>query len=539
MTGGAAGADAVTSAGPAEQRYRHLIENSPDAICVHQAGRLVYLNAAGVRWMAATSADQLVGRPITDFVHPDSVPQLLASIASLRESGDASQPTDAVMLRLDGTTLEVEAISVLSVWDGRPAFQVVFRDPSAERHAQAALRFQAALVDHVSDAIIATTADGLVTAWNRAAEQIYRIAADRALGRPVSAVVGCALDPARLVAAGGRETATHWASDGGCLAIRVSAAAMDDGFVLLCTDQTALRRAEQHFETVVTSLEEGVVVIDGRRRLQSINPAARRILGIDTDELMDEYLRGERDMPVYDVDGNRIRLRDQPIMRTLRNAVTVTRHVLCVERHDGNRVWLSLNSRPLNPAEHNRSAVLLSFSDITAQRSATERLAYEATHDSLTGLPNRASVVNRLSRLAETGDTLAAVLFIDLDDFKTINDSLGHDAGDTVIQIAAERLRQALRADDVVGRLGGDEFVALVLGHIDRLRLHQLVTRLHDMLSEPIAIAGTTVYIGASIGVVPMADRLSAEPLTVLREADRAMYAAKAKGRRTSHYAVD
>lgn len=111
-----------------EQRYRRLVEHSRDAICVHERGRVVYVNAARVRWIGAQSSAQLVGHPITEFVHPDSVPAMLARTASLRHEGDTSPPSEAVMLRCDGTTLDVAAVAVLTVWEGRPAYQVIFRD---------------------------------------------------------------------------------------------------------------------------------------------------------------------------------------------------------------------------------------------------------------------------------------------------------------------------------------------------------------------------------------------------------------------------
>src|SRR5271163_4234812 len=157
-----------------EQRYRRLLDHSPDAIAVHERGRVVYINPAGVRRIGGQSSADLVGRVITEFVHPDSVPAMLTRIAALRHEGDTSPRSEAVMLRFDGTTLDVEAVSMLTVWEGRPAYQVIFRDLSARKAAEAALRSQAALATHVSDAIIATTFTGIVTNWNPAAEAIYR-----------------------------------------------------------------------------------------------------------------------------------------------------------------------------------------------------------------------------------------------------------------------------------------------------------------------------------------------------------------------------
>ena len=167
----------------AELRYRRRVQHSPDPICVHEGGRVVYVNAAGVRWIGAQSSAELVGHAITEFVHPDSVPAMRARIASLRREGDTSGPSEAVMLRFDGTTLDVEAVSVLTVWEGRPAYQLIFRDLSAQTAAEA-VRCQAALATHVSDAIIATTSTGMVTNWNPAAEAIYRRPAGTSAGAP-------------------------------------------------------------------------------------------------------------------------------------------------------------------------------------------------------------------------------------------------------------------------------------------------------------------------------------------------------------------
>jgi PAS domain S-box-containing protein len=172
-----------------EQRYRRSVDHSPDAIAVHEGGRVVYINPAGVRWIGAQSSAELVGHLITEFVHPDSVPEMLARIAALQHEGDTCPPSEAVMLRIDGTTLDVEAVSMLTVWEGRPAYQVIFRDLSVQKAAEAALRSQAALVTQVSDAIIATTFAGIVTNWNPAAEAIYRRPAARALALPANPAI--------------------------------------------------------------------------------------------------------------------------------------------------------------------------------------------------------------------------------------------------------------------------------------------------------------------------------------------------------------
>lgn len=525
----------------AELRYRRLVDHSPDAICVHENGRIVYINPAGVRWMAGESADQLLGHRITDFVDADSIPAMLARITLLRQEGDASEPSEAKLLRFDGTIMDVEAVSVLTAWDGRPAYQVVFRDLSAQKAAEATLRYQAALVNHVSDAIIATTPTGMVTSWNPAAEAVYRRPATQTLAAPVSEAVGAPLHPAQIVAAGGVVHTTHYAGDGSALAVRVSAAAMDNGYVLVSCDQTALRRAERYFQTVVSSLEEGVVVIGPDGRVESANPAALRLFGVDGEDLAADHDERIRAFPLYDEDGHVVDVGRRPAVETQRTGQPTEAIVFGVDRPDGQRVWLSGGTCLLNPDDPDNSAVLLSLRDVTAQRARDERLARDAYHDALTGLPNRAFIETHLTEALQPANqgNVAAVFYLDLDNLKTINDSLGHHAGDTAIQVAAQRLRAALRTDDIVGRLGGDEFVAVLAGSGPRQDFDQVADRMHATLSEPVVVEDKILSLSASIGIAVVRTDEPRSAAQLLRDADYAMYEAKTAGQGRSCYFAD
>src|SRR3984885_15054385 len=261
----------------ADHQYRWLLDHSPVAMCVHVGGRYVYVNQTLVRKLGAQSAGQLLGRKITDFIHPDSRAAVRDQIAARQHDGDTSPPLEMVIVTLDGLTREVEALAVQTQWEGKPAHKVVFRDVGAQKATEANLRFQAALVYHVSDAIISTTTAGFVTSWNPAAAAIYRRSAVDALGMPISEVVATDIDLAAIVAGGGVVNTTHRAGDGSELAVRVSVSRMNDGFVVSCANQTALRRAEQLCQVVVASLQEGVVVIRADGTVESANPATLRI----------------------------------------------------------------------------------------------------------------------------------------------------------------------------------------------------------------------------------------------------------------------
>jgi diguanylate cyclase (GGDEF)-like protein/PAS domain S-box-containing protein len=534
----------VSLASDAEQRYRWLLDHSPVGICVHVDGRYVYVNEALVRTMAAESADQLLGRRVADFLHPDSQTAVRDFIAARRHEGDATPALEITVLPLDGTTLTVEALGVRTRWEGKPGHKVIFRDLSAQKAVEAGLRFQAALVTHVSDAIIATTPHGHVTSWNPAAETIYGSTAAHALGLPVSEVVGAPLDPASIIAGGGVEHATHRAADGSALTMRVSVSPMSDGYVVLCADQTALRRAEQHFQTVVRSLEEGVVVIGAGGDVEFVNPAALRIVGVPETGIDAIEFAKLASVSVYDGHGALLSPDQQPVLKTLTGSPRQAT-VYGIDRpSDGQRTWLSVNWSLLDPTDPARSSVLVSFVDITESHNAHQQLLHQATHDLLTGLPNRARVLASMTESIEaTQHRLGAVLFIDFDNFKAINDALGHHAGDTVLQIAAQHLDQVLRPGDVVGRVGGDEFVALLAAPLEPAEINDVANRLHAALAEPIAVdhhidptATRYVWISASIGLVTVCADDSRTAEEILRDADLAMYQAKRTGQATSRY---
>jgi diguanylate cyclase (GGDEF)-like protein/PAS domain S-box-containing protein len=527
------------SRGPVEERYRQLLEHSPDPLCVHADGRVVYVNPAGVRGIAAQSADELVGRMITDFVHPDSIAPMLDRISALERDGDSSTPSEAVMLRLDGSPVDAEVVSVLTRWDGKPAYQVIFRDLTMVKAAEAALRYQAALVTHATDAIIGTTLAGTVTSWNPAAETIYRRPARHALAMSISDAVGAPVDPAAIVDRGGVEHVVHQSADGIPLCIRISAAAMNNGYVLVCSDHTALRRAERRFQTVVNSLDEGVVVLDALGQPESMNPAARHILGLPESGAVPESYLSNISRRLSDADGRPMPDGRQLVERALAAGLPVRNKIVGYDRPDGSRRWLSVNCRPLDPAESGPQAMLASFIDITDQHNTQVQLNHQANHDWLTGLPNRAYAEARASlALRSDPPELAAVVFIDLDNLKAVNDAFGHQAGDTVIRTAAQRLRGALRADDFIARHGGDEFVALLFGHTNDVVLDHLTERLHAALAPPVDVAGGQFTLTASIGVAHVKPGETRDAAQLLCDADAAMYKAKVH-RATTHYAED
>jgi diguanylate cyclase (GGDEF)-like protein/PAS domain S-box-containing protein len=521
--------------GLTEEGYRRLVERSPDGICVYANGRVVFANDAGVRLMLADSSEQLVDRPISDFVDTESISAMRSGVADLREVGDCTAQYSAQMIRMDGSLLAIEVVVVLTVWDDEPALQVITRDVSTRQASEAALRYQAALVNHVSDAIIGTSKTGLVNSWNPAAETIYGHSAAEAYGQSISELVGAAIDPAAIVASGGVVHSHHRSADGATLDVRVSAAVMPDGYVFVCCDLTALHRAEQYFEAIVASMAEGVIVIGEDQCIKSINPAAVAIMGVGAEYVGTDFFAITDQFPFYDHEGVDIPPHIRPARAVLRTGVPFFNQVFGFDRMDGQRIWLMSSCRLLNPDLRGQSDMLMSFTDVTNERAAAHKVMFYASHDALTRLPNRASVLRKINRALSAPDgqgQLRAVLFIDIDDLKATNDTLGHTAGDDLLRAASQCLLSVMEDGDVAGRLGGDEFVVLVCRDVGRHEVDEMVERLRTELNKPTTIGATTTPIRASVGVVEVLPTEQRTADEILRDADLAMYEAKRANRR-------
>jgi diguanylate cyclase (GGDEF)-like protein/PAS domain S-box-containing protein len=505
-------------------RYRLLVELSPDAICVHDGGLITYVNPATVDMLGADSSAQIVGQPIDEFVDADSVAAMQERIASLTTPGTTSAPAEAELVRFDGGRLLVESVSVRTMWEGRPAYQAILRDITTQRDAEAALHSQAALVQHVSDAIIATTRGGVVTSWNPAAEAVYGVPGAEAIGREVGKVVGAPLVPREVLAGGGVSQVTHRHADGSPLEIRVSAAEMEDGFVLVCADETARRLAERHFRTVVTVLDEGVIVFAASGLIESVNPAAERILGVSAAELIGSRITTRQ---AFDGSGAPVAPEDYPSVLVRETGRQASR-VVWSRRPDGRTVWLSITSRALFPNDQPPHAVVTSFTDITERVRNTEILHYQATHDELTGLPNRKGINELLADQLHGGSERLAVLFCDIDNFKRVNDSLGHEAGDELLTELARRLRRGLPDGCTAARLSGDEFL-VICTDVDAVGgLGALAQWVAEFLRTVVPVRHQLVSVSASVGAAMLTGTMTVDDL--LRHADVAMFNAKKHG---------
>ncbi|MBS1869455.1 MAG: EAL domain-containing protein [Actinobacteria bacterium] len=299
--------------------------------------------------------------------------------------------------------------------------------------------------------------------------------------------------------------------------------------------EAALAESEERNRGVVHALEEGLLIYGADGRVLSCNAAAVRILGVLEEELL-YRTAGEWPVTIRLEDGTELADDAMPSQRALQNRVVQRDAVLKIERPDGSEVWTSVSSHPLvREGELRPYGAVTAFSDITERRRAQEQIAFLAYHDPLTKLPNRALLDEHLAlglaRARRSGHAVA-LLYVDLDDFKAVNDSLGHAAGDELLRRIAVRLRGVVRSTDLLARQGGDEFLILLtdLETDPRMAAEAVAKQVEQALLEPFSIADAEFEIGSSIGIsIYPHDANDADQL--MRHADAAMYEVKQAGR--------
>lgn len=292
-------------------------------------------------------------------------------------------------------------------------------------------------------------------------------------------------------------------------------------------DITLRKKAEQQLQIAARVYEqagEAIVVMDENALIQTVNSAFEKLTGRDEEHAKDtcfwSLLRLGRESD--DTDSLRNKLESEGFWQ---GEVAINR-----SDDDTLAVWLTVNR--IQAADSDKSAFVAVFADISNLKESQRKAEYLATHDSLTGLPNRTLFHDRLEHAIELGKrhkTEVGLLFIDLDNFKNLNDTLGHDAGDDLLVEAAERLKTVARETDTVARLGGDEFT-VVIADCTMSAAERIARQTLDVMSQPFIISRRKYFMSASIGIAFFpTDGL--DITTLVKAADTAMYRAKENGR--------
>jgi diguanylate cyclase (GGDEF)-like protein/PAS domain S-box-containing protein len=321
-----------------------------------------------------------------------------------------------------------------------------------------------------------------------------------------------------------------------------------EGLVISARDLTDRRRAEadlreaqERFRSAFEHAPIGMALVSLDGRVLRVNRALVGILGRSEPEL----LRATVTELSHAEDRGTARA---SIARLLAGEAPSDRHEQRFLHADGHTVWLSVSTSLVRDVDDRPLYFVTQMEDVTERKASGEALAHQAIHDPLTGLPNRMRFVQRLGRVlarAAASHQRVAVLFLDLDRFKVVNDSLGHTAGDRLLVAVADRLSATMGPTDVVARFGGDEFVVLLQNVTSEETAELVAEQLAAVVAKPVALVEGEVFVTASIGIALSEGHDT--PETLLRNADAAMYRAKELGRDraelfdapTHHRAVD
>ena len=422
------------------------------------------------------------------------------------------------------------------------------KSDGAESYA-AVERFQT-ILDHAHTAVFMKDLLGRYLVANGEAEQILGVGREQLIGRTDDEVVGPdvaaalrAADVATLASSEPIQVEEKVPGPDGRIRTYLSvkfALRDDDGQPYatagIATDITerkqieaALRRSEQQFSLAFDGAPYGMslaeLLPDGTARLVRVNQAACALAGYDAAEL--KVLGPWALVPPEDQ--ARVAAALGELTSRPGDSVRVEHGMLS---RDGTLRWVSHSLAVVPDADSVGQLLISHFEDMTDRRSAEIRLAHMAFHDPLTGLANRAMLRDRLEQgllRQPRHEGVVAVLFSDLDRFKIVNDSLGHDVGDGLLVEVAARLLTAVRLGDTVARFGGDEFVVLAEGVPDERAAAELAGRLHQALEAPFHVGGRDLVLEASIGVA-IGNSPDQRPEDLLRDADTAMYRAKSRG---------
>jgi len=402
-----------------EERYRLLVEALPECVFVHSEGAIVFVNQAALDMVGAASPEEVLGRSVMSFVHPDSLATVSARVQMMMQEGLRAPMMTERFLRLDGSAFFAEAIATPLVYDGKPSIQVVMRDISEQRAAQAELEFKSFLADHAIDGIL-------------------------------------------------------------------------------------VRRVED-------------------RKIIYVNDALCALMGATRERLVGRSVRGFIAPDSLD---------------------SVDRHVASVEKYGSGMFETVLQNASGEQAPVEVHSVLVPYGDdhvivslvrdIAMRRHAEEALEHATVHDALTGLPSRALFNDRLEHAVAAATRNCrpmALLFMDIDMFKTVNDSLGHSVGDELLVAVAQRVQGVVRAVDTVARRGGDEYHIILTELSGPEDAAGAAEKILSSIRVPFDIGGHEIHISASLGVAMHGGDGDMSAATLIRNADMAMYSAKEGGR--------
>jgi diguanylate cyclase (GGDEF)-like protein/PAS domain S-box-containing protein len=540
-----------------EEKYRNIFDFAPVGIYQStRSGRIVTVNATLARMLGYDSVEELLGRKMSDvYFRPEEREEVIHRFGV---SGYAAD-WEVRWRRKDGTPLWIQ-LNAHSV--GATGNEILYegfvsditeRKKAAESVASANAQRKAVLEAATRVSIIATDAVGLITVFNAGAERLLGYSSDEMIGRQnirsvhvpeeldghaqrLSAELGRPVQGLealikRAALRGVEEGEWSYVSRSGArLTVQLSVTALRSedgsitGYLHVANDLTERKRAEETLRTqsaAMTASMDGIAILTENAELSYLNDALATLYGYHSPDL----LVGRSWSVLFEP------------AEFERVTTTILPGVKKDGRWRGEAVGLRRDGgtfpQEISLTAIDRGGMVCVARDITERTYAEEQIKHLAYHDALSGLPNRLLFKDRLTvaiSRAQRDKTRLAVLFLDLDRFKVINDSLGHNVGDQLLQSVAWRVQSCLRDSDTVARLGGDEFTLLLPHLIHSEDAARVAEKLLEAIRNPITIEGREFFITTSIGISLFPeDGNDAE--TLIKNADTAMYQAKEQGR--------
>lgn len=537
------GATTLLEGSGRDARYGKLIEWSPFPMVVHCDGQVVFANPSALSLIGASSESEVLGTKVLDWVHPDYHSAVLARTQAVLRDGVTTPPMEQKFFKIDGSLIDIETQSTRVIFNDKVAVSVALRDITERKLAFATAQQYQAVVQASMDGFWITDGKGRIIEANEAICKMHGYTRDELIGLHIPDIEADespeeAADHMRAMVENGyvRFEARHRRRDLSIFYVDVSVLfvpTLGDRFFAFVRDITAQKQSQERLQVAANVFEharEGILVTDANACIIEVNQAFTRITGYTRSEVLG---------------------RNPSLLRSGRHTedfYAAMWNVLAAQGHWSGEVWNRRKSGDIYPELITISAVLDTqgqvkqyvglFSDITKVKEHESRLDQIAHYDPLTNLPNRLLLADRLQQAmmhAQRRSRKVAIIYVDLDGFKAINDAHGHDAGDSMLIHVAGRMKHALRDGDTLSRIGGDEFVAVLNdldGSADSIAL---LERMLSAASEPLLHEAHLVQVTASIGATffPQSRDIDADQL--LRQADHAMYQAKIAGKNRFH----
>ncbi|MDO8722696.1 MAG: diguanylate cyclase [Syntrophales bacterium] len=540
--------EALAALRKSEDRYRDLVENSGDFICIHDLdGKLISVNKMAER-LIGFPQERLIGRNIREMLDPQVRKEFTSYLATIGETGAAQGLMRVITSAGEKRVLEYNN-TLRTEGVAAPVVQGIARDVTdrvvAEKRLTDTLSLLTATLESIAAGIIAVDNKGKILTCNSEFVRMWRIPADvinaKDIGPALNLISNQLIDAEwflarrkEIISNPDMEFSDELLLKDGRILLRTVKPRWREGKtgrVYSYNDITArknmednLRKSEERYRTIIENIEEGYYEVDLAGNYSFLNEAGLNIFGCLRSEIIG--LNNEK----FTDEKNNININE--ILKTVHAAGYPSSGCEWeIIRKDGQRRQVESSISLIRDAKGETIGFRGIIRDVTEKKKAEETIHHMAYHDFLTGLPNRFLFTDRLNvalAQARRHQVKIALMMLDLDKFKEINDTLGHDAGDILLRKVGKRLAELVREGDTSARVGGDEFTLLLHNITDNKDAAVIAAKVLEVFQDPFNFDEHKLYITPSIGIAIYPDH-GLDTSSLLNHADQAMYRAKEK----------